>query len=748
MEKIEIDQSRRRFLKIGIFAGAGLVVSAQVSNCSGKTKPPTDPKIADTDSFTPNAWIQIRHDDSVTVMVNHSEMGQGISTALPMIVAEELEADWSKVRFEMAPVADVYKHPTYGIQWTVSSMSVESSWDLLREAGAAVREILISSAAETWGVSKKECRAETSRVIHESSKRVLRYGELIHKAAGMPIPEKVRLKKPHEFKIIGRPIRRLDGLVKADGRAQFGMDVRLPGMLTATVVHPPVFGSEVKSFNQQETLALPGVKQVFPVETGVAIVADTFWRARVAMERLEVEWEDHENRHIESEQLFKRWAEMGKQEGKAFFETGDIDEVFKKAESVLEATYDLPYQAHATPEPMNCTADVREKTCEIWVPTQNQKGAQEIGARITGLDNTAVKVHTTYLGGGFGRRALVDYAGEAVEISQKMKAPVKVIWTREEDIRRDYYRPATHNVMKAVIDPQGKPIAWLHRIVGADVFGQALPKVISGMMPDQVPRFIKNAATSLAESLMPRFVSGKKAINGAGPLSYSLENMRVEFINDDPGIPICWWRSVAPSSNCFAVECFIDEIAVAAKRDPYELRRDLLANSPRLLHVLRLAAEKADWYKKPVKGIHRGLACHNFQNTMMTMVAEVSVNLQGEIKVHRVVCALDCGIVINPKTIEAQVQSAVAFGLTATIKSSITIKNGKTIQGNFDDFPILRMDEMPEVTTHIVPSTEPPTGIGEVAVPVIGPAVANAVFAAIGKRIRKLHITPDDLKQL
>jgi isoquinoline 1-oxidoreductase beta subunit len=747
MENYEIDRGRRRFLKIGLFAGTGLVVGLQLSNCNGRKESSDFDEVPNTKSFAPNAWIRIRHDDTVTVMVNHSEMGQGISTALPMIVAEELEADWSKVRFEIAPVADVYKHPTYGIQWTVSSMSVESSWDPLREAGAAARELFISSAADTWGVSRKECRAENSRVIHVSSGRMLRYGELIDKAAGMPIPEKIKLKKPDQYKIIGQPVHRLDTLVKTDGSARFGIDVKLPGMLAATVVHPPVFGSAIKSFNQQETMTLPGVRQVFPVETGIAIVADTFWQARAAMETLEIEWDGHKNQSIDSEQLFKLWAQKGKQEGEAFFETGDIDEVFKNAEVILEGTYNLPYQAHATPEPMNCTADVREKTCEIWVPTQNQKGAQEIAARITGLDNTMIKIHTTYLGGGFGRRVLVDYVGEAVEISQKMKAPVKVIWTREEDIRRDYYRPATHNVMKAVIDRQGKPIAWLHRIVGADVFGQALPKVISAMMPDATPRFIKNTATSLAESLMPRFVSGKKAILGAGPLPYSFKNMRVEFINEDPGIPICWWRSVAPSSNCFAVECFMDEIAAATKRDPYELRCDLLADSPRLLYVLRLAAEKADWHRKPAKGIHRGIACHNFQNTMMAMVAEASVNPGGDIKVHRVVCALDCGLVINPKTIEAQVQSAVVFGLTATIKSSISIKNGKTQQSNFDDFPILRMDEMPVVMTYIVSSREPPTGIGEVAVPLIGPAVANAVFSATGKPVRKLHITPQDLRQ-
>jgi isoquinoline 1-oxidoreductase subunit beta len=425
-------------------------------------------------------------------------------------------------------------------------------------------------------------------------------------------------------------------------------DIRLPGMLTATVIHPPVFGAKIKSVNRETTLSLPGVKAVIPVETGLALVAESFWQARVAMERTVVEWEAHELERVDSEQLFKRWAEIGRQEGKSFYESGRIDEVITIASTVLEAAYDLPYQVHATPEPMNFTADVREDSCQIWVPTQNQKGAQEIAARITGLDNAAIAIH-------------------------------------------------------------------------------------------------KNAAGSLAGRYLPGTVSGKKAIVGAGPLPYAIENMRVEFIDDDPGIPTCWWRSVAHSSNCFAVECFIDEIAAAAGRDPFELRCDLLVDCPRLLKVVQLAAEKAAWHQKPAGEIHRGLACHDFQNTMMAIVAEVSVFPNGHLRVHRVACAVDCGVAVNPKTIAGQVQSAVVFGLTAAIKSEITIKNGVTQQSNFDDFPILRFDEMPVVDTHIVSSNLPPTGIGEVAVPLIGPAVANAVFAATGKRIRKLPIRPVDL---
>ena len=745
MKKNEVNETRRQFLKIGVLAGAGLVVTAYSPSLASKNDAMASNEVQGKGGFAPNAWIRIDSDDTVTVMVNHSEMGQGITTALPMIVAEELEADWEKVRFEIAPVADVYKHPDYGIQWTVSSKSVESSWDLLREAGARVRQLFILAAADTWQVPVKELRAEKSRVIHGATGKRLRYGELIQKASWMAVPESVGLKHPAQYKIIGKPIRRLDSPIKANGRAKFGVDVKLPNMLMATVVHPPVFGSEVQSMDDGPPRGMKGVRGIFPVETGVAIVAETFWQALKAKDALTVQWKDHPNGKIDSDRLFARWAEMGKQNGKPFFEQGDVDEIFKAGGRLLEGTYDLPYQAHATPEPMNCTADVRENSCEIWVPTQNQKGAQEIAARLTGLDNGAVKVHTTYLGGGFGRRALVDYVGEAVEISRRMKTPVKVIWTREEDFLRDYYRPATHNVMKAIIDDRGRPLAWSHRIVGADVFGQALPKVISGMMPDFVPRFAKNAATSLAESLMPRFISGKKAVKGAGPLPYAFDNMRVEFINDDPGIPICWWRSVAPSSNCFAVECFMDEIAHGVGRDPFELRCDLLAHSPRLLRVLKLAAKKANWNARPPRNIHRGIACHDFQKTMMALVAEVSVSPRGKVRVHRVVCALDCGVVINPKIVKAQVQSAVVFGLTATIKSSITIKNGRAEQHNFDTFPILRMDETPEVITHLVPSTEPPTGIGETAVPVIGPAVANAVFSATGKRIRKLHITPEDL---
>lgn len=738
--------TRRDFLKIGAIAGSGLVVGLQFQGCSDKSARWTRARFGNYREMMPNAWVKISKDNATTIMVSHSEMGQGIATALCMIVAEELEADWSGVRFEMAPVADVYKHPKYGIQWTVSSLSVQSSWDRWRVAGATARELLISAAARLWQVSRGECRAENSHVVHQPSQRLLAYGELVFKTDGLTPLEKPRLKNPGEFKIIGRSIRRLESRPKIDGSAVFGIDVKLPGLLVATVAHPPIIGARVKSLNSQDVLKMPGVRRVLIIETGIAVVADTFWQAKSAMDRLQVEWQPSNGPPVSTNRLFERWAAMGKKDGKVFYKIGKAVDHFKGPNRVVEAVYNLPYQAHATPEPMNCTARVSADRCEIWAPTQNPKSAQEIAAVITGLSNDRIEVHTTLLGGGFGRRTLVDYVGEAVEISQRVKAPIKVIWTREEDIRHDFYRPATHNVLKSVIDRQGHPIAWLHRIVGADVFAQTLPKIVSGMLPDFLPRWVKNGATTLAHGLMPYFIPGKNAIKGAGPLPYNIPHMQVEFVNDDPGIPLCWWRSVAPSTNCFAVESFLDELAASVGKDPFELRFELLAHSPRLRRVLKLAADRAQWSHPPLKGVHRGIAAHDFQETMMALVAEISVSGNGRVKVKRIVCAVDCGIAINPGNIEAQVQSAVAFGLTATLKSSITFHEGKTEQSNFHDFPLLRMDEMPRVEVHIVPSTRPPTGIGEVAVPLVGPAVANAVYAAVGRRIRKLPITPGDLQ--
>lgn len=549
--------NRRAFIKTCAVVGSSLIVGLELQACG---RPPNTTMAANSnyaDAYQANAWIKIHPDNAVTIMVSHCEMGQGISTALCMIVAEELSA-------------------------------------------------------------------ENSHVIHQPSQKKMAYAELIGHTKDLSLPDNPQLKKPDQFQLIGKPTLRLDSLAKLNGSAVFGIDINVPGMLNATVVQPPRFGDVLRSFDAQDALAMPGVRHVFDIQTGIAIVADRFYQARNAMDMLSVDWQQHGVDALNSDDLFKRWAGLAAKQGKPFYTRGNVEEHFNTASQIIKAAYDLPYQAHATPEPMNCTAHVSENSCEIWAPTQNPKGAQEIAAKITGLSPKQIPVHTTFLGGGFGRRALVDYVGQAVEISQKTGKPVKVIWTREQDIQHDYYRAATHNVLWAAIDEQGHPVAWQHRIVGADVFAQTMPKVISGMLPDAMPQIFKNAATALAQIILPRVVAGKKGVKGAGPLPYSIPNMRVEFTQDDPGVPLCWWRSVAPSTNCFAVESFLDELAAAAGRDPYELRYELLDQSPRLRHVLKLAAQKSGWFYTPKTDIHRGIAAHDFQGSMMALVAEVA----------------------------------------------------------------------------------------------------------------------------
>lgn len=680
-------------------------------------------------------------------MVNHTELGQGITTALPMMIAEELEADWGQIQAEIAPAEKIYKNPEFNTQMTASSSSVHSSWEILRSAGATARELLRKAAAQTWGVSVSECRAEKSTIIHKSSGRTLGYGDLVEKAASLPIPEEVPLKDPNSFKIIVKRMPRLDTAVKLDGSAVFGMDIRIPGMLVATVIHAPVIGARLKSVNPIRAESYPGVRQVLNIESGIAVVADTFWQAKTGAEALEIEWDESEAVNISSPEIQKRLAGLAETEGKTMYEVGDPVEVLEKSANSIQAVYELPYQAHATPEPMNCTAHVREDGCDIWVPTQHQDASQEIASKITRLDYGAINVHTTFTGGGFGRRIDVDYVAEAVRISKAMKRPVKLIWTREEDTRNDYYRPNSYNVLKAALNSNGLPVAWEHRIASADHMAHALPRLLPSMLPYGMPRLFRNLITSLAEYVLPRVVPGEKVIEGAAPLPYDIKNVRVNFINHDPGIPLGFWRSVAHSSNAFVVECFMDEIAAAKGLDPYELRYRLASKTPRLQNALKLAAKKTGWHQKPPQGIFRGLAAHEFHETMLVFVAEVSVDDSGEVKVHRVVCAVDCGVVINPKIVEAQMEGGIAFGLTATLKSSITIRNGQVEQSNLDDFTLLRMDEMPKVEVHLVKSNNPPTGIGESAVPMIAPAVANAIYSATGKRIRKLPILPEDVRK-
>jgi CO/xanthine dehydrogenase Mo-binding subunit len=732
--------SRRRFLKLGAVGGTALMLGVYFRFGGELVKGTAEVWGDTTGSFAPNVWLRIAGNGQVTLRINHSEMGQGVTTGLAMIIAEELEADWEKIAVEIAPAESVYKNPEFNSQFTGDSTSVRTSWDVLRQAGAAAREMLITAAAMTWEVSAAECKAEKGAIIHTATGQSLDYGQLVPVAAQLPIPEKVPLKKPRDFTIIGRPLPRLDAKIKCSGEAVFGIDVNLPGLLTATVIHPPTIGAKLKSFDAGQAIAMPGVYDVMQIDAGVAVVAESFWQAKKAAAALQTEWSAASD-PVSSEKIREEWIQLAAAEtGDVAYEKGTATTALTNATRTIRAVYELPYQAHATPEPMNCTAYVHDGRCQVWAPTQHQDAAQEVAAKITGLAYEDVDIYTTFLGGGYGRRIDVDYVAEAVQIARKIDRPVKVIWTRMEDMRCDFYRPAAYNVLEAGLDADGLPVAWTHKIVGPDFIAHGMPKLIPSMLPYWLPRMARNVASSVAGQIVPIGVPGKFAKEGAGPLPYpAIAHVRVNHVNANPGVPVGFWRSVAFSKNTFVVESFVDEIAAKTGRDPLALRYRLAAGNSRLQHVLQLAAEKADW-GRPADGVFQGMAAVNFQETLLCAVAEVSVSAAGAVQVHRVVCVVDCGVVVNPKLVTAQIEGGIAFGLTATLKSRITIKDSRVEQSNFHDFPLLRMDEMPAVTVHLVASDRPPTGIGESAVPMTAPAVTNAVFAATGKRIRSIPI--------
>jgi isoquinoline 1-oxidoreductase beta subunit len=741
----QVDITRRNLLKVSFAAGAGLMVGFNIFPNAGLVNAADKMRLTEKKILEPNAWIRISSDSTVTVVVNHSEMGQGITTALSMIVAEELTADWSKVKAEIAPAAAVYKNPAFGVQATGGSTSVETSWDILRAAGAATRELLVSAAAESWNVPVSECSVRNCIVQHKPSGETALYGQLLEKAAKMKIPESPQLKSANEFSLIGRRIPRLDSAFKARGRAVYGIDVQLPGLLNAAIVHAPVLGAELKSVDTSVAKSMPGVRYIVTLEYAVAVVADTFWQAHKAAEMLNIQWNRTSRVELGTQGIMRRWTDLIKTEGKVVRDDGDVSETIKKAVRKINAFYILPYQAHACPEPMNCTAHVRRDSCEIWVPTQAQGVAQDIAADICGLRLDKVQVHTTYLGGGFGRRGLSDFVAEAVQISKAVNAPVKLLWTREEDMRNDRYRPASYNLLEAGLDQNGLPTAWMHRAVGSAEIESIITEGAPAFLPAWLPRWIKNPVGKIAASLILRAQSAEDAMGGSATMVYGIENIRIEHVRDNPGVPFGAWRSVAYSRNGFVVESFMDEIAAASGLDPVELRMQLLKNAPRYRNVLRIAAEKSGWGKLKSAGVFQGVALQAFHNTPVAMVADISVSDNGRVGVHRVVCAVDCGTVINPKIVEAQMVSGIVFGLTATLKSSITVEKGRIQQSNFDDFPLLRMNEVPKIEVYIAASKEPPSGIGEAGVPPIAPAVTNALFAATGKRVRSLPLGDDTL---
>jgi len=731
MSVVERGVSRRTFLKVSAAGGGGLLLSFRLPALllDAEAVAATAPR-----RFAPNAFIRIDRDGRVTLIVHQVEMGQGTYTSLPMLIAEELEVDLGQVRLEHAPPNDrLYANPLIGFQVTGGSTSVRGAWEPLRRAGATARTMLVSAAAQTWKVAESSCRAEKGAVIHGPTRRRLTYGALVGKAATLPVPVTVALKEPQEFKLIGTPARRLDSRDKVNGKAQFGIDVKIPGMKIATVAACPVFGGTLASVDESKARAIKGVQQVVRLDNAVAVVGDHMWAAKQGLGALAIRWDEGANAKLSSADIVQQLEVASQTPGVVARREGDVASAMAGAAQKVEAVYQLPFLAHATMEPINCTVHVRKDGCDVWVGTQVLARAQAVAAQVTGLPLEKVHVHNHLLGGGFGRRLEVDFIAQAVEIAKHVDGPVKVVWSREEDIQHDVYRPFYYDRLAAGLDEHGMPIAWSHRVTGSSLVARWLPGAFKNGLDFD-------------------------AVEGAAEPPYALPNLLVEYVRQEPaglvdtwsrGVgPLItgWWRGVGPTHNIFVVESFIDELAVAAKKDPLEYRLALLDKSPRARGVLELAAEKAGWGTPLPVRTGRGLSVQYAFGSYVAQVAEVAVSKDGEVRVQRVVCAVDCGITVNPDTVRAQMESGIIFGITAALFSEITLKDGRVEQANFNNYRMLRINEVPAIDVHLVKSTAAPGGIGESGTSAMAPAVFNAIFAATGKRLRKLPVDAAQLR--
>ncbi|HEX7043103.1 MAG TPA: xanthine dehydrogenase family protein molybdopterin-binding subunit [Burkholderiales bacterium] len=710
----DIDESRRTFLKVAAVAGGGFAIGVMLPGAARfvGAAPAARP-------FEPNAWIRITPDNVVTLIADKSEMGQGVYTAIPMLIAEELDVDWPRVRIEQAVASPVYANPFLGAQATGGSTSVRSAYEPLRRAGAAARAMLIAAAADTWKAEAAALRTENGTVLGPEGRRAT-YGELAAKAATLPVPKDVALKDPSRFKLLGKPTRRRDTAAKSDGSAQFGIDVKVPGILTAVVARAPVVGATVESFDAAKALAVPGVKHVLPVQNGVAagvaVIADSFWAAKKGRDALAIRWKGG-NEALSTESMQKDMRALAASRQGALTARREGDVAAATPASTVEAVYEVPYLAHATMEPMNCVAWMKPEGVEIWAPTQAPGVNQFVVARMRNLEPERIKVHTTFLGGGFGRRFAQDFILEAVQLSAAAGAPVKVVYTREDDMRAYHYRPMSLCRFTGGLDANGNPVA-----LAATVVCESLA-----------------VGTGAEAALIRKDGVDATSVEGLENLPYAIPNTAVEWIRYSPGVRTWFWRSVGNSQNAFFTESFIDELAHAAGKDPFEFRRALLAKHARHKKVLELAAEKAGWGATLPAGRARGIAVAESFGSFVAQVAEVSLE-NGRPRVHRVVCAADVGTTVNPDTIAAQMESGIVYGLSAALYGRITFQNGRVEQSNFHDYPVLRMNAMPAVEVHLVPSTEGPGGVGEPGTPPIAPAVCNALFALTGKRMRRLPI--------
>ncbi|HWX78979.1 MAG TPA: molybdopterin cofactor-binding domain-containing protein [Steroidobacteraceae bacterium] len=709
------DRGRRDFISAGVAAGGGLLLGLTLSGSGKRASAAAGGAKSARTASQLNAWLKIGADNSITIIVDRSEMGQGVYTALPMLIAEELNVNLDAIQVVAAPVGDAYVNPGNGGQVTGTSNSVQDAWEKLRTAGAQARLMLTQAAAKHWQIDIGECRAINGTIAARG--KVLTYGQLAAAAAKEPIPKDVKLRPRSEFQIIGKSTARIDSPGKVDGSAEFGLDVKLPGMLYAAIAQSPVLGGKVKTLDSLAAGRMPGVRKILSTDSGVVVVADHFWQALQARKALDVSWDPGGNLRLDNQlisAMLKKTAAAGA--GLTARADGDVAQALKAAQQRFNSSYELPLLAHATMEPMNCTADVKANGCDLYVGTQVQQVAQVTAAAAAGLEPSQVRVHTTLLGGGFGRRLDVDFIPAAVEASKAVGAPVKLIWTREDDMTHDTYRPPALEELNAGFDAAGKLTAFSLHIVS--------PSITARMFPP-----VKGVDDSVIEY----------AIN----FPYDVPNVAVTYSRQEIGIDVGYMRSVSHAPNCFVIESFMDELAAAAARNPYDFRMELLRKKPRHRRVLQLAAERAGFGKAPA-GRHQGIAFMEGYTTHLAAVAEVSIE-QGALKVHRMVCVVDCGQMINPRIVESQIESGIVFGLSAALWGEVTIAAGRVQQTNFNNYRLVRGNEMPEIDVHLVESSEPPGGIGEPAVALVAPAICNAIFAATGKRIRKLPIGVQNL---
>jgi isoquinoline 1-oxidoreductase subunit beta len=718
MATMSSDQvSRRQFVVVLATAGGGLLLGCRVGDRAGarSTAAAAPP---DLPAFAPDAFVRIGTDGRVTLIMPQVEMGQGMYTSMPMLIAEELEVPLDQVHVEHAPPSDkLYANPLVGFQATGGSTSVRAFYEPLRKAGAAARTMLVAAAAQRWGVQPASCRAEKGSVRHPATGRALTYGALAEAAAKLPVPAEVKLKDPKDFVLIGTPAKRLDSPEKVNGTAKYSIDVRLPGLKIATLAESPVLGGKVASVDDSKAKAIPGVRQIVRLDDLVAVVGDHMWAAKQGLAALAIRWDDGPNGKVSTEDVVQELDAASRKPGVVARKQGAADSARSGAAKRIEAVYQVPFLAHATMEPVNCTVHVRKDGCEVWTGSQVLSRVQATAAKVTGFPPDKVVVHNHLLGGGFGRRLEVDFETKAVRIAKEVDGPVKVVWTREEDIQHDVYRPYYYDRIAAGLDARGKPVAWTHRIVGPSILARWAP---------------------------PAFKNGldEDAVDGSAQLLYEIPGIQVEYVrHEEPALNTGWWRGVGPTHSVFVVESFIDELAAAARQDPLAYRRALLGKSPRAMAVLDIAAKAAGWGGKLPAGHGRGISLlYSGWDTYVAEVAEVEVSSSGELRVHRIVCAVDCGTMVNPDTVKAQIEGGVVFGITGALYGEVTLKNGRVQQSNFNDYRILRMNESPAIEVHLVRSTETPGGIGEPGTAATAPALANAVFAATGKRIRRLPL--------